>query len=61
MPGTARAAAGPRARRIPDETKLEGVEEAWETKMEVAQEEDAPPEAGPEAAAGLILAPLCNI
>ncbi len=52
-PGAARAAADPRARGIPDETKLKGVEEARKAAVEVAQEEDAPKEAGPEAAAGL--------
>jgi hypothetical protein len=58
MPGTARAAAGPRARGKPDEAKLKGVEEARKAAVEVAQEEDAPKEAGPEAAAGLIPQPL---
>ena len=53
---TARAAADPRARRISDEAKFTGVEEAREAEMEVAQEEDAPKEAGPEAAAGLTAA-----
>lgn len=43
MPGAARAAADPRGRRITDEAKLKGVEEARKAEMEVAQEEDAPP------------------
>ena len=53
MPGAARVAADPRGRRISDEAKLKSVEEARKAEMEVAQEEDAPPEEGPEAAAGL--------
>ena len=57
MPGAARAVADPRGRRITDEAKLKSVEEARKAEMEVAQEEDAPPEEGPEAAAGLRLIP----
>ena len=38
-----------------DEAQLEGLEKARKGQMEMAQEEDAPPEEGPEAAAGLKL------
>jgi hypothetical protein len=58
-PENARGGAGcadPRGRRISDEAKLKGVEEEREAAVEVAQEEDAPQEAGPEAAAGLTAA-----
>ena len=54
MPGAARAAADPRARGIQDEEKFKGLEEARKGQMEVAQEEDAPQEEGPEAAAGMM-------
>ena len=54
MPGAARAVADPRGRRITDEEKLKSVEEKGEAEMEVAQEEDAPPEEGPEEAAAVM-------
>jgi hypothetical protein len=55
MPGAARAAADPRGRRITDEEKLKSVEETRKAEMEVAQEEDASPQACAEDAQDLTL------